>query len=73
MCTCVVPNEEFHRPGGFDGAWPMTLAPELAKLKGLLSFISDSYLRALTSLCKISLDTIYCIYIAIIAVELHLL
>ncbi|CAK8986779.1 unnamed protein product [Durusdinium trenchii] len=34
MCSCVVPNKEFHRPGGFDGSWPMTLAPELAKLKG---------------------------------------
>eukprot|EP00435_Cladocopium_sp_Y103_P039822 s467_g10.t1 len=34
MCSCIVPNKEFHRPGGFDGAWPMTLAPELAKLKG---------------------------------------
>lgn len=27
-------SQEFHRTGGFDGAWPMTLAPELAKLKG---------------------------------------
>lgn len=34
MCSCIVPNKEFHRTGGFDGAWPMTLAPELAKLKG---------------------------------------
>jgi len=29
-------SQEFHRPGGFDGVWPMTLAPELAKLKGFL-------------------------------------
>ncbi|CAJ1446313.1 unnamed protein product [Effrenium voratum] len=34
LCTCIVPNKEFHREGGFDGSWPMTLAPELAKLKG---------------------------------------
>lgn len=34
MCSCVVPSKEFHRPGGFDGVWPLTLAPELAKLKG---------------------------------------
>ncbi|CAE7570475.1 RASA4, partial [Symbiodinium microadriaticum] len=34
LCTCVIPNKEFHRPGGFDGTWPMTLSPETAKLKG---------------------------------------